>query len=57
MKGELLSIETAEKIARINKAIELLNKLDFDNFVYTKQSLKNIKRDLLNILQGSDRDE
>lgn len=41
-----------EYAKRIEKAIERLNIIDFDNFVYTKRGLKDIKRDLLNILQG-----
>ena len=35
---------------KIEKAIEKLNKLDFDKFVYSKTGLKDIKRDLLKML-------
>lgn len=39
---------------RNEKAIEKINKLDFDNFVYGKRSLKDVKRDLLEILEDKE---
>lgn len=40
--------------SRCEKANEKLNKLDFDNFVYSKTALKDIKKNLQNILNGGD---
>lgn len=40
--------------SKFEKVNEKLNKLDFDNFVYGKTALKDIKKNLQNILNGSD---
>ena len=52
----LYNAELTDYKSRCEKANEKLNKLDFDNFVYGKTALKDIKRNLQNILQGSDKE-
>lgn len=49
-------LQFSNKEEKINKAMEILNKVDFDMFVYTKQGLKDIKRYLLKALQGDDKE-
>ena len=49
-KLEELQQEKQSLKDRIEKAIEKLNNLDFDKFVYSKTGLKDIKRDLLKML-------
>lgn len=44
--------EINEYKTRCEKANKKLNELDFDNFVYSKAALKDIKKNLQNILNG-----
>lgn len=66
LKEDNLLIKSANKLvsdnlhnykSRCEKANIILHKLDFDNFVYGKTALKDIKKNLINILNGSDENE
>lgn len=55
MEGEILSIETVEKLSRIDKAIRRISliRMDPDTSIETHRALDEI----LNILLGSDKNE